>query len=56
MFTGENVKKHARKFISWNADQEDFEFIDADSNCIYCLYPLIAQEQPEEESEDLFDE
>ena len=56
MFTGENMKKHARKFISWNADQEDFEFIDADSNCIYCLYPLIAQEQPEEESEDLFDE
>lgn len=56
MFTRECVKKQARKFISWNADKEDFEFIDYNCNCIYCLYPLIAQEQPQEESEELFDE
>ena len=56
MFTGENAKKQARRFISWNADHEDFELIDCNCDCIYCLYPLIAQEQPEEESEELFDE
>ena len=56
MFTRECVKKHARSFINWNADQEDFEFIDVDSSCIYCLYPLNAQEQPEEEPEGPFDE
>ena len=56
MFTRECVKKQARKFISWNADKEDFELIDYNCNCIYCLYPLIAQEQPQEESEELFDE
>lgn len=56
MFTGENVKKHARGFISWDADREEFSFVDYGCNCIYCLYPLIAQEQPEEESEELFDE
>ena len=55
MFTRECVKKHARKFISWNPDREDFELIDADSNCIYCLYPLIAQGQPEGQP-DPFDE
>ena len=56
MFTGENAKKQARRFISWNADHEDFELIDCNCDCIYCLYPLIAQEQPQEESEELFDE
>ena len=56
MFTGENAKKQARRFISWNADHEDFELIDCNCDCIYCLYPLIAQEQPQEESEDPFDE
>lgn len=59
MFTRECVKKHARNFINWDADREDFELIDADSNCIYCLYPLNAQEQPEGQPEgqpDPFDE
>ena len=59
MFTRECVKKHARKFINWNPDREDFELIDVDSDCIYCLYPLIAQEQPQGQPEgqpDPFDE
>lgn len=56
MFTRECVKKQARGFISWNADQEEFSLVDYNGHCIYCLYPLIAQEQHEEESEELFDE
>lgn len=59
MFTRECVKKHARKFISWNADREDFELIDVDSNGIYFLYPLNAQAQPQGQPEgqpDPFDE
>lgn len=55
MFTGENVKKNARGFINWNADQEDFECLDKNSDCIYCLYPLNAQGQPEGQP-DPFDE
>lgn len=55
MFTGENVKKNTRRFINWNADQEDFECLDKNSDCIYCLYPLNAQEQPEGQL-DPFDE
>ena len=57
MFTGENAKKHARNFISWDADNERFDLINVDSDCIYCLYPLIAQEQPQPEGQpDPFDE
>ena len=56
MFTRECVKKQARRFISWNADREEFSLVDYNCHCIYCLYPLIAQGQPEEESEELFDE
>ena len=59
MFTRECVKKHARKFISWNPDKEDFELINVDSDCIYFLYPLNAQAQPEGQPEgqlDPFDE
>lgn len=56
LFTRECVKKQARGFISWNADQEEFSLVDYNSYCIYCLYPLIAQEQHKEESEELFDE
>lgn len=59
MFTGENVKKQARGFISWNADREEFEYLDENSNCIYCLYPLNAQAQPQGQPEgqpDPFDE
>lgn len=56
MFTRECVKKQARSFISWNADQEEFSLVDYNSYCIYCLYPLIAQEQHKEESEEPFDE
>lgn len=56
MFTGENVKKQARRFISWDADREEFNLVDYNGHCIYCLYPLIAQEQHEEESEGPFDE
>lgn len=59
MFTGENAKKHARKFISWNPDKEDFELINVDSNGIYFMYPLNAQAQPEGQPEgqpDPFDE
>ena len=56
MFTGENVKKQARRFISWDADREEFNLVDYNGHCIYCLYPLIAQGQHKEESEELFDE
>lgn len=59
MFTRECVKKQARGFISWNADHEDFDFVDYNGHCIYCLYPLIAQEQPQGQPEgqpDPFDE
>ena len=56
MFTRECVKKQARSFISWDADREEFNLVDYNGHCIYCLYPLIAQGQPEEESEELFDE
>ena len=56
MFTRECVKKQARRFISWDADQEEFNLVDHNGHCIYCLYPLIAQEQHKEESEELFDE
>lgn len=59
MFTGENAKKQARKFISWDADNEKFELIDYNGHCIYCLYPLIAQGQPQGQPEgqpDPFDE
>ena len=56
MFTRECVKKQARRFISWDADREDFECLEQNSDCIYFLYPLIAQEQHKEESEELFDE
>lgn len=55
MFTGENAKKQSRRFIDWNADREEFSLIDRNCDCIYRLYPLIAQEQ-HEESEELFDE
>ena len=47
MFTRECVKKQTRRFINWNADKEDFECLDENYNCIYFLYPLIAQEQPQ---------
>ena len=56
MFTRECVKKQARGFISWDADREEFNLVDYNGHCIYFLYPLIAQEQHEEESEELFDE
>lgn len=57
MFTGENVKRQARSFINWNPDQEEFSLVDHNCNCIYCLYPLIAQEQPQPEGQpDPFDE
>ena len=56
MFTRECVKKQARGFISWDADREEFNLVDYNGHCIYCLYPLIAQEQHEEESEGPFDE
>ena len=55
MFTSECVKKQARRFISWNADREAFECLDENSNCIYFLYPLNAQGQPEGQL-DPFDE
>lgn len=59
MFTGENAKKQARRFINWDADREDFECLDENSNCIYYLYPLNAQAQPQGQPEgqpDPFDE
>ena len=56
MFARECVKKQARGFISWDADREEFNLVDYNGHCIYCLYPLIAQEQHEEESEGPFDE
>ena len=59
MFTRECVKKQARGFISWDADREEFNLIDYNGHCIYCLYPLIAQEQPQGQPEgqpDPFDE
>ena len=56
MFTRECVKKQARSFISWDADREEFNLVDYNGHCIYCLYPLIAQEQHKEESEEPFDE
>lgn len=55
MFTRECVKKQTRRFINWNADKEDFECLDENYNCIYFLYPLIAQEQPQGQP-DPFDE
>ena len=56
MFTRECVKKQARSFISWDADREEFNLVDYNGHCIYFLYPLNAQEQHKEESEELFDE
>ena len=59
MFTRECVKKQARGFISWDADREEFNLVDYNGHCIYCLYPLIAQEQPQGQPEgqpDPFDE